>query len=523
MRDLRQSTAVTVKVGPLTDSAGDPLTTLTITKADLRLTKNGGDLAAASADQGASDVGAPHDELGAYDCSLNTTDTNTLGHLRVIVRESGQIVAWEDFNVKPAQVWDSEYSTDLLQVDAREFAGQTITAAAGVTLPASVASPTNITAGTITTVTNVTNAPTNGDLTATMKASINTEVDAALDTAIPGSPTANSINERIQTMDNAYTATRAGYLDNLSAGAVALASSLATLAGKFTGITLLAEWLGLIAGKQTGNSTARTELRATGAGSGTYDETNDSLEAMRDAGASPGDIADAVWDEATSGHQTAGTTGKALTDAGGAGTPPTAAEVADAVWDEALAGHTTSGTAGERLGRIPNAAAGANGGLPLQGGAIPNANAAANGGLPTVNGSNYIAGMQGTINTLDGLDTAQDAQHTATLAAIAALNDLSSAESQAAAEAALTAFGAATAALFTSTGRADPSALAGALASSLSPLAKLDWILARVMRPGSFNKTTGADIVKNAAGTDIAKATAADDGTTTSRGAFGAP
>lgn len=65
-------------------------------------------------------------------------------------------------------------------------------------------------------------------------------------------------------------------------GLVATAANLATLAAKFTGITLLAEWLGLIAGKQTGNSTARTELRATGAGSGTFDETTDSLEAGRD-------------------------------------------------------------------------------------------------------------------------------------------------------------------------------------------------------------------------------------------------
>jgi hypothetical protein len=62
------------------------------------------------------------------------------------------------------------------RVDAGLIAGQTITAAAGVTFPTSVASPTNITAGTITTVTNLTNAPTSGDLTATMKASVNTEV-----------------------------------------------------------------------------------------------------------------------------------------------------------------------------------------------------------------------------------------------------------------------------------------------------------------------------------------------------------
>jgi len=52
----------------------------------------------------------------------------------------------------------------------------------------------------------------------------------------------------------------------------------------FSGITSLAEWLGLIAGKQTGDATARTELRGTGAGSGTFDETADSLEAVRDRG-----------------------------------------------------------------------------------------------------------------------------------------------------------------------------------------------------------------------------------------------
>lgn len=47
-------------------------------------------------------------------------------------------------------------ATLIPAVNATQFAGQTITAAAGVTLPSSVASPTNITAGTITTATNVT-------------------------------------------------------------------------------------------------------------------------------------------------------------------------------------------------------------------------------------------------------------------------------------------------------------------------------------------------------------------------------
>jgi hypothetical protein len=65
-------------------------------------------------------------------------------------------------------------------VNTVQLAGQAVTAAAGVTFPASVASPTNITAGTITTVTNLTNAPTAGDLTSTMKTSVKTQMTDAL-------------------------------------------------------------------------------------------------------------------------------------------------------------------------------------------------------------------------------------------------------------------------------------------------------------------------------------------------------
>lgn len=75
------------------------------------------------------------------------------------------------------------FAAGLPSVNATQFSGQTITAAAGVTLPASVASPTNITAGTITTVTNLTNAPTAGDLTATMKTSVTAAVPTAVQNA----------------------------------------------------------------------------------------------------------------------------------------------------------------------------------------------------------------------------------------------------------------------------------------------------------------------------------------------------
>jgi len=94
-------------------------------------------------------------------------------------------------------------------------------------------------------------------------------------------------NSDMRGTDNAATAT----------ALATVATNVSTLLGRipaalFAGITSLAEWLGLLAGKQTGDTTARTELRATGAGSGTFDETADSLEALRDRG-------DAEWLTAT--------------------------------------------------------------------------------------------------------------------------------------------------------------------------------------------------------------------------------
>lgn len=49
-----------------------------------------------------------------------------------------------------------------------------------------------------------------------------------------------------------------------------------------------------------------------------------------------GAIADQVWDEAIAGHAGAGSTGEALSNAGAAGTPPTAVEIADEVETRAM-------------------------------------------------------------------------------------------------------------------------------------------------------------------------------------------
>ena len=61
---------------------------------------------------------------------------------------------------------------------------------------------------------------------------------------------------------------------------------------------------------------------------------------------SAGTIADAVWDEAQSGHTTSGTFGKYLDAQMTTGVLGGTGSIADAVWDEALSGHTTTGTFG---------------------------------------------------------------------------------------------------------------------------------------------------------------------------------
>jgi len=124
---LKQSTAATVKLGPFVDSSDGSTaeTELTISQADVRLSKNGGNMA-----QKNESTACTHDELGYYDCPLDTTDTGTLGRLRVMVSESGALPVWQDYMVVPANVWDSMFGADKLQAHVVEFSSNVIDAAA---------------------------------------------------------------------------------------------------------------------------------------------------------------------------------------------------------------------------------------------------------------------------------------------------------------------------------------------------------------------------------------------------------
>ena len=155
---LRQSTASQeILIGRFLDSTDGNTqeTALTIANTDIKLWKEG-----ATSEVSKNSGGATHMSNGQYSAVLDATDTNTLGKLEVNVHVAGALSVRREYMVMPANVYDAlVLGTDYLDVSAVQLAGQTITAAAGVTFPSSVASPTNITAGTITTATNLTNLP----------------------------------------------------------------------------------------------------------------------------------------------------------------------------------------------------------------------------------------------------------------------------------------------------------------------------------------------------------------------------
>lgn len=170
-----------------------------------------------------------------------------------------------------------------------------------------LATPTNITAGTITTVTNLTNAPTNGDLTATMKTSVTTAATAA-------TPTAAAVTAGVTIADATSDAVIADAVWNAATVTYGGAGSYGLLV------------------ETDLDATVSSRLATTGYTAPPTAATN----------------ADAVWDEAIAGHAGVGSTGEALAAAGSAGDP----------WTTALPGAYGAGSAGLLLGTtIPAAIA----------------------------------------------------------------------------------------------------------------------------------------------------------------------
>ncbi len=296
----RQSTARTIMVGPVLDASGVAVTGAVI--GDFKISKNG----AAPAGLNASAT-LTHRHTGHYSLALTATDTDTVGSAQITLDKTTDTCPEKDITVVEEVIYDAIWVA----------AANTFTGAAGATKLTGL-----VLADTLTTYTG--NTPQTGDcypkvdtevatlvtgvadvqsrlpaaltVNGNMKSSLMEIIATALtetsgqlaggfkkwfNVAAP-TGTVNSVPDALPDAPTGLVSTTAFQARTLAAASYATASAVTAIAAIFTGITSLAQWLGLIAGKQAGNSTARTELRATGAGSGTYDETTDSQEALKD-------------------------------------------------------------------------------------------------------------------------------------------------------------------------------------------------------------------------------------------------
>lgn len=126
MIPLKQSTASQeIPLGYFLDSTdGDTEETgLTIANTDIKLWKNG-----ASTLANKNSGGATHIANGVYYCTLDATDTNTLGALVIFVHVSGALAIKVNCVVLPANVYDSLIAaSDYLQADTTQIEGSDAT------------------------------------------------------------------------------------------------------------------------------------------------------------------------------------------------------------------------------------------------------------------------------------------------------------------------------------------------------------------------------------------------------------
>ena len=174
---LKQSTAVTPKLGPFVDSTDGVTaeTALTIARADVKLSKAGG-----SFTQKTETTSATHDANGWYGVPLDTTDTGTLGSLQISIQVSGAAPFFCYAVVVPANIWDSMFGSDILDVSVTQINGSAVsTSTAQLGVNAVQAGGTAWGSGAITAASIATDAIT----AAKVASDVTTEITSGLATA----------------------------------------------------------------------------------------------------------------------------------------------------------------------------------------------------------------------------------------------------------------------------------------------------------------------------------------------------
>lgn len=121
---LKQSTASQeVPLGHFVDSTDGNTeeTGLTINNTDIKIWKAGATTLANK-----NSGGGTHISNGIYYATLDATDTDTAGPLVIFVHVSGALTVRLQCVVYPANVYDSMFSTDKLEVDVTQWGGSAI-------------------------------------------------------------------------------------------------------------------------------------------------------------------------------------------------------------------------------------------------------------------------------------------------------------------------------------------------------------------------------------------------------------
>lgn len=306
---LKQSTpSQEVVIGPFLDEDDGKTaeTGLSIGVSDVRLSKAGANIVAKNSG------GGTHDELGFYQITLDATDTNTVGELLIAVHKSGALPVFKYCYVLEEAIYDALFAASASAFDSNARVD----------------------------VVSIEGSDATDQINAACDAAIETYgLDHLVSASVAGSDVAdNSIVAKLVSKEStADWDDFANTTDSLQALRDQTGSGL-------TAIPWNSSWdaevqsecndalvaLGLdhmvsasVAGSDVADDSIIAKLvsKESTADWDDFVNTTDSLQALRDRG-------DASWITAS---------------------PPTAASIADAVWDEATSGHTSSGTFGEQV------------------------------------------------------------------------------------------------------------------------------------------------------------------------------
>jgi hypothetical protein len=367
MRYLRQNTATIVTVGPFLDATnGVALETgLTITNERISFTVdlNEGSAPTLVLDNVTGATSGTANDLnyitgcdaGLMQLELAAANVNYVGRAFLTITDAANhCPVFHEFTIIPANIYDSLIlGTDLIDASTAQFAGQTITCGAAVTVYAAV----GMTAARMGYVDALQYLPsaTAGAAGGLFIAGSNaaTSITTALTANITGNVTGNltgsvgSVTGAVGSVTGAVGSVT-GAVGSVTAGVTIAAGGLTSI-GTTVDASLAAINLDHLCGTATGIPTLPADTwldTIRDDGTATFDRTTDSLQAIKDASVTAAALVDLVCDEPLSGHSTGGTVGAALTAAASAGDP----------WTTAIPGAYGAGTAGYIVGTNLNAA-----------------------------------------------------------------------------------------------------------------------------------------------------------------------